>query len=280
MTGDVGFPRVEIYLPGVMRFVAGLVEDHRAGEMQSWEALAERVHAFFTPERLDQVEAVLPGWREMSSCANGVTPVHVMCAFIGLLTSPEYQRASPAQQAEVEWIVLLHDLAKWVRTGERDYKHPFPSAAQAGAILAGVGFPVTDAYERGFDEWSTLVHGAFIVTQEGQRTLHIQDNDKLPEIVVGIERLYGLDTPAALIVKTILLHTSITNLQAWPQAAPLTEAEIKQFVTREVYPLLKMTMLADNDGWELFNASTRETYRRETLEVFDQVADLTGFSSV
>jgi hypothetical protein len=275
MTCDVGFPLVETHLPEVVQFVSSLAQDHRSGEIQSWEALSERTRAFYTPERQDRIEAVLPGWREMSSYAGGTTLVHVMCVFIGLLTSPEYERASPSQREQSKWIVLFHDLAKWVRAGARDNTHPFRSAARAGAILPRLGFPVADAYEHGFEAWSQLAHSAVILRPEGEKTNYIHDNLKLPEIVDGIERLFGHETPTALIVKTILLHQGINVLQEWPQAAPLTKAEEKRYLTRALYPLLKMMMLADNDGWELFNASSSEAYRQETLAVFERLADQT-----
>jgi len=268
MTNEISIPRADTCLPELMAFVSGLAASHRGGELDSWEALAARTHAFFTDARMAQVEAVVPGWREMSGYGEGVTLVHTMCAMIGLLNSPEYQRASPAQQAQVEWVLLLHDLAKWVREGERDYAHPFRSAALAGAILPQLGFPVTDAYPAGYEAWAALVRGAVIVRREGEKTLYICDNRWLPEIVDGIARLYGPDTPAALIVQAILLHTSITVLQAWPQVAPLSADEEKRYLTPALLPLLKMMMLADNDGWELFNAETQAAFRAETLAVF------------
>ena len=269
MTNDTDFPLIKSHLPKMMAFVSGLAQDYRSGDIQSWEMMAERVHAFFTPDMLDKVDAVAPGWREMSSYANGVTLVHVMGVFTGLLTCPEFKQASSTQQELMKWIVLFHDIAKEVRNGQRDYTHGFRSAAKTGAILPRVGFPVMAEYDSLFKAWFRLTNTA--ITKQGKTTAYIQDNRKLPEIIDGIERLFGYDTPAALIVKTVLLHYSIDVVEEWPQVAPLTEVEIRQCLNIALFPLLKMMMLVDNDGWELFNPATKERYRQETLAVFEKL---------
>ena len=266
------FPLVETHLPQVMTFVSGLVQDYRSGKIQSWEMMTERVHSFFTPEMLDKVDAVAPGWREMSSCANGVTLVHVMCVFVGLLTCPEYQHASNTEQVLMKWIVLFHDLAKEVCNGQRDYTHGFRSAAKTGAILPRVGFSVMPEYENLFQEWFTFTTTA--TTKHDEAGVYIQDNRKLPEIITGTEQLFGYDTPATLIVKTVLLHSSIDVVEEWPQVAPLTESEIRRYLNNTLFPLLKMMMLVDNDGWVLFDLPTKEQYRQETLSVFGKLAPM------
>jgi hypothetical protein len=108
------------------------------------------------------------------------------------------------------------------------------------------------------------------VRQERAKTNYIPDNRYLPPIVDGIDRLFGVDTPAGLILRAILLHTAVTVLAQWPQAAPLTEAEEARYLDAALLPLLKMMMLADSDGWELFTGN-REPFRAETLAVFDRL---------
>jgi hypothetical protein len=194
-----------------------------------------------------------------------------MVVFTGLLLSPEFQQASPTQQEIIKWTVLFHDITKEVRQGYRDLTHGFRSAAVAGATLPRLGFPVTPEYNRLIEVWGVLVNEA---VRPGERSDYIQDNERLPEIIEGLERLFGPKTPATLIVKTVLFHMSINALQAWPQAAPLTQAEVRQYVGAELLPLLKLMMLADNDGWVLFEQPTQAQYRRETLKVFDELAQL------
>jgi len=253
-------------MPEMMAFVSGLAQDYQSGDIHSWQMMAERVHAFFTPDKLDAVDAVAPGWRDMSTCADGVTLVHVMCVFTGLLESPEFEQASKAQQELMKWIVFFHDISKDLSDGRRDQTHGFRSAAMAGATLPRIGFPVTSEYDRFFQEWFALTNGA--VTNQGASTDYIHDNRQLPGIIAGIDRIFGHNTPAALIVKTVLLHFSINVVEEWPQVAPLTETEERRYLDLELLPLLKMMMLADNDGWTLFDPATREQYRQETLAVF------------
>jgi hypothetical protein len=267
---DTDFPRIHTRLPEMMAFVSDLAQDYESGHIPSWQMMDEKVHAFFTPDMLDEVNAIAPGWREMSSYDHGVTLVHVMCAFTGLLTSPEYHQALRAQQELMKWIVLFHDLAKEVRNGQRDFTHAFRSAAKTGAILPRVGFAATAEYGSLIDGWIVLTDTA--ITKRGKTSpVRVQDNSKLPEILDGIERLFGHTSPATLIVKTVLLHLSINVIEEWPQPAPLTETEIRQYVDTELFPLVRMMMLADNDGWTLFDQATKERYRQETLAVFREL---------
>jgi hypothetical protein len=98
----------------------------------------------------------------------------------------------------------------------------------------------------------------------------IQDNENLPEILSGIDRMFGKDRPNALIIKCVLLHMSINVVTEWPQAAALEEEEIKRYITGQLVPLLKVMMLADNEGWVMFSAE-RQQQRDETLQVFQEV---------
>jgi hypothetical protein len=43
---------------------------------------------------------------------------------------------------------------------------------------------------------------------------------------------------------------------------------VRHCIDGEVLPLLQIMMLADSDGWALFDHATRERYRQETLRVF------------
>jgi hypothetical protein len=119
--------------------------------------------------------------------------------------------------------------------------------------------------------WSQLTSSAIKSSVEYSEP--IQDNDKLPEILAGIQLMFGEDTPAALVVKSVLLHMSINVVSDWPQAAPLTEEEIKRYVKSNLFPLLKVMMLADNEGWVMFY-SEREQQRTETLQVFEMIEQL------
>ena len=78
------FPRIEFHLPDVMLFVTAQALDYESGLTDSESILEEKVLGFFTADVLDCVEAIAPGWRRMSSYADGCTLIHVMSAFLAL----------------------------------------------------------------------------------------------------------------------------------------------------------------------------------------------------
>lgn len=271
MAGEPDFPTIGRHLPDMMAFAVSLARDYQSGELSSWQILTQRVEAFFSPAMLDKVENVAPGWRNMAAQGQGVTQVHVMCAFIGLMIRPEFRRASPAQQELAKWIVLFHDIAKHVEPGTSDGTHAFRSATNAAAALPAIGFVVTARHANDCDEWLTMVREAHVRHDDGHTATPIQDNTRLPGIIEGIDRLFGHGSSAALIVKTVLLHHSITMLEQYPVSAPLTDRETERYLDREFLTQLKLMSLADSDGWELFDPPTRERYRQQILTVFDQL---------
>lgn len=270
MTTPLNFPTAASCLPDLTDFVTVLAQQFEAGSLNSWQEMTQKVQTFFTTERMAQVDAVIPGWQKMSTYADGLTLTHVMCVFTGLLLSPEYKQAAAGQQELMKWIVLLHDLAKVAKPGIRDHTHGFRSAVMAAKILPGLGFDVTPMYPMFIEPWAKFT--ATAITRPNSGNDDIQDNRKLPEIIMGIKTLFDHHTPAALVVTTVLLHMSLNVVDQWPQSAALSNTEIQRYITPNLYPLLKMMMLADNDGWEIFDPSLKAQYRQETLAAFDAVS--------
>lgn len=258
------FPAFDDCFPDLNQFILKLVQAYETGSIKTWDDLEDRVNTFLTPNRIEQ----MPGWQKMASYSEGVTLVHVIGVFLGLFMLPEFQSLTPEQKQIAKWIVLFHDVEKEIRKGKRDPIHGFRSAASTAKHLPDFEFPIAPEYDDLIASWSQLTRSAVKSSREYSEP--IQDNDKLPEILAGIERMFGEDTPAALIVKSVLLHMSINVVIDWPQAAPLTEAEIKTYVGKNLAPLLKVMMLADNEGWVLFSLE-REQQRKDTLEVFQRI---------
>ena len=261
-------PQVEQLVPDVWAFVQRMLSMHEAGRLTDWAQLEAATHAFFAAERMDRIEATIPGWQKMAAYADSLTLNHVMLVFTALLQSPEYCAASAETRQLMNWTVLFHDLAKEVVEGQRDHVHGFRSAALAGRQLPGLGFPLHHASE--LEDWAVLTETA--VTPHPVTGELMQDNRKLPAITAGIDRLFGLRAPAALIIKAVLLHLSVNVLDQWSQMNPLTEAEIEQYVDDDLYPLLKMMMLVDNDAWTFFDPAQKAVNRAETLAAFDRIA--------
>lgn len=254
---------VSARLPDLWGFVQELDAAVARGEIGTTEQLIARCRAFYTADQIDKVEAVIPGWRHMASFDNSKTLWHVNVAILALMRLEEYQAAPPERQALLQWLVLLHDIAK-EPVGGRDHRHSFRSAAHVGRLLPGLGFPVSEDYRAEFAAWFALTDTA--VKLAGPEQLPIQDNARLPGILAGIARLFP--EPSRTLVTAIALHQSITSLAAWPVASPMTREDTAAALYPELMePLLALT-LADSGGWNLFEPATLAAMTTETRGVF------------
>jgi hypothetical protein len=265
------FPSFDEHLSYLNQFILTLVSAYNAEEILSWDDLEERVNAFFTPERMEETETIVPGWKRMASYSDGITLTHVMCVFLGMYIKPEYLRLTQEQQEEMKWIILFHDVEKAPQAGKRDHAHAFRSAVGAARTLPKLGFPVKQEYASLIDGWNKFTRSA--ITKLENSTDDIQDNHKLPIILDGIERMFGQNTPATLIIKTILFHLSV-NMDLWPPPNPLTNDEVKRYFNEELSTLLLLMNLGDNDGWALFNPEVRENQRADIIDKFEKIEKL------
>lgn len=268
----MNFPSFDERLPFLDQFIRELVDGFHTGKINSWDELDERVKDFFSPERMGQTEALIPGWKKMASYSDGITLTHVTCVFLGLFMLPEFQCSTYEQQQLAKWIVLFHDVEKAHIRGKRDLTHGFRGAALTARVLPNLGFDRSQKFEKFIKPWRELTSNAIAAPTEDSHP--IQDNQKLPDILDGIKQLYGENTPSALVTKGVLLHMSLNVVVEYPQAAPLSEAEIKQYIDPVFLPLLKIMMLADNEGWVLFYPDVRKIQRTETLLAFQKAEEL------
>ena len=267
-------PYLQDHLPDLCGFVRTLARQIEAGELQDEDELVLRFRDFYTFDRMHAIEAVAPGWQDMAAHADRATLNHVTQVLIALQLLPEYRLASKDLQALIEWTVLYHDLGKQVIAGQRDALHAFRSATMAARSLPRVGFPTSDAYPTGLEPWTRLVLGASVVAPDGKGS--IQDNRALPEILHGIDRLFGAGSAVALIVQAVLLHQSLTVVPDWPNPGSLSEAELPMCIRPALLPLLQAMMLVDSDAWQLFDPNSKARFRESTLAVFANVRRLTG----
>jgi hypothetical protein len=269
---ETTLPQLKDRLPDLFDFARAQAGQIDAGELRDGDALDTRIREFYAPGRSDVIETVAPGWLAMAVQAEGATLNHVTRALIALQCLPEYRQASSRLQALMEWTVLFHDVGKQVLSGQRDSLHAFRSGTMAARALPNSGFPTSDAYAATLDPWTRLVLGASVAAPEGRGRL--QDNGVLPEIVRGIEQLFGAGTGAALIVQAVLLHQSLNVVPEWPNPGSLTDAEIPHCIRPELLPLLEALMLVDSDAWQLFDPPSKAKFRQSTLAVFADVRRL------
>ncbi len=271
MKNNREIPSFDEQFPDLNEFILKLVDGYNAGKINSWDDLQKLVNAFFTSARMEQMESILPGWQKMASYADRVTLVHVLCVFLGLYMMPEFLSMTPYQQGLMKWVVLLHDLEKEVKNGKRDHVHAFRSAVTAAKLLPKFGFVTTLEYQTILDLWGEFTRSA--TTQLDGSSNEVQDNHKIPEILSGIENMFGHNTPPALILKTVLFHLSV-NMNQWPPPNPLTADETQRYFDRDILPLLRVMNLGDGEGWAMFEPETRKSQRLDTIHVFDELENL------
>jgi len=262
-------PTLHVHLPDLLEFVRTLALQIDVGELRDRDQLHLRMRDFYTAERMQTIETVAPGWQDMAAYADRATLNHITQVLIALQLLPEYRQASTPQQALLEWIVLYHDLGKQVIDGQRDALHAFRSATMAARSLPRLGFPTRDAYPAALEPWTRLVLGASVASPDGKGL--IQDNRALPEILQGIDELFGAESAAALIVQAVLLHQSLNVVPEWPNPGSLTEADLSLCIRPALLPLLEAMMLVDSDAWQLFDPASKAKFRNSTLAVFADV---------
>jgi hypothetical protein len=267
-------PQLSQRLPELFDFVRTLARQIETAAVRDGDDLLRQLRGFYTDERMRDIEVVAPGWCAMAAMADGTTRNHITQVLIALQLLPEYRQASRELQSLLEWTVLYHDLGKQVIAGQRDSLHAFRSATMAARTLPTVGFAVGDEYETNLDSWTRLVLSASVPSPDGKGP--IQDNRRLPEILQGIDRLFGANAGAGLIVQGILLHQSLNVVPEWPNPGSLTDAEISRCIRPQLLPLLEAMMLVDSDAWQLFEPESKAKYRRSTLELFVNVRRMVG----
>jgi len=253
-------------LPELDGLISELSRDCESGVIYSREQLAKRVNFFFSPDMINCVDAVVPGWRAMIESDGGFTLVHILTALCALPFHELFLNAAPAHKSVITWAVMFHDIAKRSSKGHSDHTHGFRSAVQFVRSLPGMGVQLSEHSPNTVSGWTDLIQQA--VMQHPEQAGQVQDNKKLAEILDGIEHLIPDNPSAVLVTKIVLLHHSITVLDEWPQANPLGDDEVRQHISGELLDLLEVMALVDNDGWELFDAENCERYRNMTRNEF------------
>lgn len=259
------FPRFDVALPALAGFIRDMTRRIQLHEIDTTGKAERLIDDFFTAEQLNRLDEVALGWSELNDYDGRKTLYHVITALASLPFYPEYNNASTLQQTMISWAVLYHDIAK--RSAfEKDCSHSFRSAVIAAQSLQLTGVALPETYYTDLESWSELTLKAV----KGSKV----DNQSLPVIMDQLDSMLGQHSASNRIVKIILLHHSIDILKDWPQSDPLSETEVMQMFDVELLQLMRIMLLADSDGWELFHADTCQHYRVETRAVFDRLQKL------
>lgn len=272
-------------LPELMAFIDELDALSKAGEFKEWDSGTERILKFYTPEQLAKIEKVIPHWQQMTSYGRGITCAHVTLVVLSTLQLPEYEAASPEEQCLILWASLFHDVEKVLIPHEKDHVHGFRSAVTAARALPLIGFETKAPYLTEFEAWADMTYNAvcsleqalahspipqaFTLIEHDMGVHKTQDNRKLPEILAGIDAMF--EEPAALIIKSVLLHMSTDAVSDYPHTAALSDDEIRAYISPELYPIFKMMQLVDCDGWAFFDADLRASWRSQILTKFTAI---------
>ena len=265
MPALMAFPRIEQRLPELMAFIGDL---STAIDLRDTETLGKAegsITSFFDLEQQQKLEAIAPGWSALIAHDQSKTLTHVMLAMASLRFYPEFEKSSPEEQNIVRWALLFHDIAKRSEA-ERDLTHAFRSAVALCRSLSLIGVDLPASYFQNLHSWAELTLNA-TTRQTGSNQL-IQNNQRIPEILAGLDMMLEGHAAARTAIKLVLLHHSINHLHDWPQASALTDDQVRHLFDDRLLQLIRIMMLADNDGWELFNANNCTRYREETRTVF------------
>jgi hypothetical protein len=279
-------PTLSNTLPEVVAFTQNLEADYQAGTLNNWDDLDTRVKTFFNTDEPHAIIKMIPAWEQMRTFANGRTQTHIIAVLMGLYRSPEYDALTSEQRAIAEWVVIFHDVAKVVIRGiiSHDPLHGFRSGAIAGLNLATIGFPIEDMAR--LQRWYDLTYHANRPYKPAEAPLDNYaknilesatmrpDNRQLPQIISELDAIHSC--AAALIVKGALFHISLVTDPDYPIPSPLTDDEIKRYITPDVYPILRTMMLVDTDGWYLFRPERMAEMKAYTRKTFEHVQAVIG----
>jgi hypothetical protein len=247
-------------IPRVWALSNEIASGMQAGKYSEWDVLMDHLSPLVEPDFIDEIDRTIPGWRKIATLHKGVTAKHTLLVLSSCLNLTEYQQAGPQTQRELEWSAVLHDLDK--EKVRSDTAHPFRSAAVVNRIMPMLGFALRTGLNPAYPElWSQLVLAS--QRADGDRMIH--DHTRLRYIIAGLHDCWGEGTPAARILKAILLHQSLPALKDWANAVLLTDEELAYSLTLADMEVLGPLMIADSDSWNIFD-EPRTAYLAELRE--------------
>jgi len=257
------FPPLSVSLPRLWGVIQTISTGLETGHYHDWPLLLAELDFVTESDWIETLDECLPGWRKIATIKSGITAKHTLIVLALGLNLPEYAALAENTRREFEWAALLHDLDKeYLPTGGKDASHAFRSAGVAAIVMAALGFRLQPgASPEAVAEWAEVVMAAQV--QIGASRVH--DHANLPEIVSGLERLWGNGTSASRILKAILFHQSLPTIKDWTNPVLLDDAELRDALTLSDMDVLGPLLIADSDAWNLFD-EPRLAYLNELRE--------------
>ena len=237
-------------LPDFWNLSKKIASDLRDERFSNWDSLIQKISPLLEQSLIEKMDNVIPGWKKIATLHEGQTAMHTLLVLAICLNLPEYGLADAQTRTEIEWAAVLHDLDK--DRARSDAAHPFRSAAVAARIMPELGFELLPNINTAdLEAWSTLVMSA--QRPDGERMIH--DHSRLQEIIDGIHTCWGNHSPAARILKAVLLHQSLPTLKEWSNPVLLTDKELSYSLTLQDMDILSLLIIADSDSWNIFSES-------------------------
>ena len=86
--------------------------------------------------------------------------------------------------------------------------------------------------------------------------------------------MFERNSSTSLIVKSILLHQSLNLLMQWPDAAPLTDQNLKLYIDDHLLKVLGPLVKADSDSWQLFKPENRANFDQQIEDRITEIKSL------
>lgn len=235
-------------LPDFWIFAKRIAIDLQNGKFSTKDSLLQQIRPLLYQDFVEKMNKVIPGWNTIANLNDGETVLHTFLVFTLCFNLDEYLLADEQTRSEIEWAAILHDLDK--KIARQDTAHPFRSAAISSQIMPSLGFELLPNITRAdIEVWAKLV----LTAQRLDGTRMIHDHSSLQEIIKGLHKCWGSNTPASRILKSILFHQSLPTLKEWSNPVLLSDEELSFSLTLSDMNVLGALLIADSDSWSIFS---------------------------
>ncbi len=192
-------------------------------------------NAFMDPLH-PEIERTIPRWKWLRRQNFQATCRHVIRMADCMVRFPGFGELGAEDRNLLMWYVFLHDLgkrgSKSKRKDPRDPFHPFGSAAAIVELLM-FWFDTEKLSPEKHKILLTLksaIETAFVWNKDWG--IEFPDNSKLPTIFSLLRQVLPDDNMWSIMIRLTLLHQGVTVKPSAPAFSPLTDAEMRLYLTK------------------------------------------------